>query len=159
MHNGLHLFCSNNVLLSGARSILRGNRLPSYINHSLNVTLNYQYPYSYDFPFFVPSEWTVLVHSSSYIFEHLPQVTLLRWILFSTTITHKGGCYTQIGVARYTKLHLERGLRRFSANAEPRFAWQKKDLGRCPNPQGGLSPLTPSIELPNPSILEGLPRR
>ena len=41
----------------------------------------------------------------------------------------------------------------------PRSAWQKKDLGRCPNPQGELFPLTPSIELPNPSILEGLPRR
>ncbi len=34
-----------------------------------------------------------------------------------------------------------------------------KNLGLCPNLQGGESPLTPSIELPNPSILEGLPRQ
>ncbi|PGW55479.1 hypothetical protein COE03_04385, partial [Bacillus thuringiensis] len=33
------------------------------------------------------------------------------------------------------------------------------NLGLCPNLQRELFPLTPSIELPNPSILEGLPRR
>ncbi|WP_218937068.1 hypothetical protein, partial [Bacillus pseudomycoides] len=55
--------------------------------------------------------------------------------------------------------HNEKGLRRLAA--VPRHAphGKEKDLGLCPHLQGELFPLTPSIELPNPSILEGLPRR
>ncbi|WP_218963346.1 hypothetical protein, partial [Bacillus pseudomycoides] len=42
--------------------------------------------------------------------------------------------------------------------AEPCLAWQKQTLGFAQTHWGTL-PQTPSIEHPNPSILEGLPRR
>lgn len=60
---------------------------------------------------------------------------------------------------RSATYHNEKGLRRLAALPRHALHGKEKDLGLCPHLQGELFPLTPSIELPTPSILEGLPRR